>query len=89
MRLFVAIPLPEDVRKALIELEESIKGVKWQKESNMHLTLRFIGSVDRAVSEKLQYRLSEINLDSFKIGVFSRTGKPAGLMGGSGSEGAS
>lgn len=87
MRLFVAIPLPEEVRKELLELEESIQGVKWQKESILHLTLRFIGSVDRAVSEKVQYRLSEINLDSFKInidglGYFPEQGSPRVLWAG-------
>lgn len=87
MRLFVAIPLPEEVRTELMELEESINGVKWQKESNVHLTLRFIGPVDRTVSDKVQHRLSEISNDSFKINIeglsyFPGQGSPRVLWAG-------
>ncbi len=46
MRLFVAIPLPDDIRAGLARLAGGVPGAKWVAAENMHLTLRFIGEVD-------------------------------------------
>ena len=45
MRLFVGIPLPEDVRARLGELKGGLHGARWVKPENLHLSLRFIGEV--------------------------------------------
>ncbi len=46
MRLFVAIPLPEDVRHDLARLCAGVPGARWTPVENLHLTLRFIGEAD-------------------------------------------
>ena len=46
MRLFVAIPLPADVRQALALICNGVPGARWTPVENLHLTLRFIGAVD-------------------------------------------
>ena len=45
MRLFVGIPLPEDVRARLGELKGGLLGARWVEPENLHLSLRFIGEV--------------------------------------------
>ena len=50
MRLFIACPLPADVKAALGEIEDVLRGkggsVKWVAPKNMHLTIRFLGDTD-------------------------------------------
>jgi len=46
IRLFVAIPLPETVRRRLAGLCSGVRDVRWVAEENLHLTLRFIGEVE-------------------------------------------
>ena len=87
MRLFVAITLPEKVKKQLGNLEKPIEGVRWQDSTQMHLTLRFIGSVDNEISEEVQKRLAKISHQSFKmdingLGQFPERGKPRVLWAG-------
>ncbi|MCH7551091.1 MAG: hypothetical protein IIA35_05245 [Proteobacteria bacterium] len=45
MRLFVGIPLPDDVRARLGELKGGLQGARWVRPENLHLSLRFIGDV--------------------------------------------
>lgn len=87
MRLFVAITLPERVKKKLGNFERPIEGVHWQDSSQMHLTLRFIGSVNDDTSEELQSRLAKISYDSFemnihRLGQFPEKGNPHVLWAG-------
>ena len=46
-RLFVALRLPESVCDALLDTMEGVAGARWQDADNLHITLRFIGEVDR------------------------------------------
>ncbi len=45
IRLFVAIELPEDIRRRLASMAGGIPSARWVSEENLHLTLRFIGEV--------------------------------------------
>lgn len=46
IRLFVAITLPDELRRRGAALCHGIAAAKWVDPDNMHLTLRFIGEVD-------------------------------------------
>ena len=50
MRLFVALPLPEAVRRELAEaagrLRRELPPARWVAAANLHLTLRFIGEAE-------------------------------------------
>ena len=53
MRLFIAIDINDDVRKAVAKLQQDIKsrlknqnGLKWVNPELMHLTLKFLGEAD-------------------------------------------
>lgn len=53
MRLFIALNLPDEVRRALHEatapLREAVpRGVAWVRPEGLHLTLKFLGDVDDA-----------------------------------------
>lgn len=69
MRLFVAIPLPEFVKKNLGDLQQPIEGVRWQQQSQLHITLKFLGDTDRDRIQDLQTHLSKIDRPSFSITI--------------------
>ena len=86
-RLFVAIRPPEAVRSQLLDLMEGVKGARWQDEDQLHLTLRFIGEVDRHLARDIAAALGSIHHPRFEIalsglGTFERRGQPVTLWSG-------
>lgn len=63
-RLFVALPLPEPVRRALGELVASLSGlparVGWVRPENAHLTLKFLGDVPAARVDAVRTALDAV-----------------------------
>lgn len=56
LRCFVAVNLPETIREEVgsffSALDRKIRGVKWVRQDNLHVTLKFLGNVERpAVAE--------------------------------------
>lgn len=51
MRYFIAIDLNEDIKKRIGELIERLKpspmSVKWVKQENLHITVKFLGEVNK------------------------------------------
>ena len=70
-RLFVAIRPPETVREQLLDLMEGMPGMRWQDDGQLHLTLRFIGEVERPVAEDLTAALRHVHFDRFSIALES------------------
>jgi 2'-5' RNA ligase len=68
-RLFVAIRPPEPVRDLLIDAMDDTADFRWQDEEQLHITLRFIGEVDRPVAEDLAAALGRIHAQPFTIRV--------------------
>ena len=68
-RLFVAIRPPEDVRELLLDAMDDSADFRWQEEEQLHLTLRFIGEVDRPVAEDVANALARIASDRFELRV--------------------
>ena len=70
MRLFVAIELSDDMKKAAVQILHSLKqsGVKgnYTPVQNMHVTLCFIGEV--ADSKEVEEALSTVTYKPFKLG---------------------
>jgi 2'-5' RNA ligase len=86
-RLFIAIELPADLIKALVDLQDNLKEarpVQWVKPAHMHLTLQFLGDVPVAQVEPLiiglektipgQNRLFDLSITG--IGVFPSLKRP-------------
>ena len=68
-RLFVAIDLPENVKKELSGISYGMPGARWVPEEQLHLTLRFIGEVDGGVFRDIQEALGDIKSESFEIRI--------------------
>ncbi|SHE96835.1 2'-5' RNA ligase [Fodinibius roseus] len=87
MRLFVAIPLPESVRDRLADLEQPVEGVRWQRRSQLHITLKFLGDtreeqLDPLVSELSAVRQQEFSMKIKGLGCFPQKGPPRILWAG-------
>lgn len=67
MRLFVAIPLPEDLRLQLGGWAGGLDNTRWVDPENMHLTLRFLGEVDGREMADIDAELSGIDAPAFDM----------------------
>lgn len=65
IRLFVALELPETVRTRLALMQGGVPGAKWQREDQMHLTLRFIGDVDERMARDIDEALQTVHAPAF------------------------
>jgi 2'-5' RNA ligase len=89
-RLFVGLDFPESITAALVRLDPRLKGVRWLKAEQIHLTLAFLGRVEEHAEEILRTQLSAIRFRSFflplqSLGTFSGKGAPKILWVGVGS----
>ena len=69
IRLFVGIPLPEDVRQRLSHLAAGLERAHWISPENMHLTLRFIGEVDEHQGDDIDDGLTSIHVPAFDLSL--------------------
>ena len=81
-RLFVAIRPPEPVRDLLLDTMEGVPGLRWQDDEQLHLTLRFIGEVERPTAEDLALALGKARFEPFEVriagvGRFEQRGRGA------------
>ena len=79
-RLFVAIRPPQPVRERLLAAMGGISGARWQRDDQLHLTLRFIGEVDRHRAGDILAALGALHHPRFEIavsglGTFERRGQ--------------
>ncbi|MDI1295129.1 MAG: RNA 2',3'-cyclic phosphodiesterase [bacterium] len=79
-RLFVAIRPPAILRTQLLALMGGIAGARWQDDAQLHLTLRFIGDIDRHRANDLAVALAMVRFAPFDIslagvGCFDRKGR--------------
>jgi 2'-5' RNA ligase len=68
-RLFVAIRPPEEIREQLFSLMEGVPDLRWQQDEQLHLTLRFIGEVERPAAEDIAAALERIRFDPFTLSL--------------------
>lgn len=67
MRLFIAIDIPENLKKLLGALRVDIPGARWVPAEQIHLTLAFLGEVEEALLEPLNGELARIRAAEFKL----------------------
>src|ERR687890_1601164 len=68
-RLFVAIRPPEHIRDLLIDVMDDSPDFRWQDEEQLHLTLRFIGEVERPMANDIADALSRIRSEPFQLRI--------------------
>ena len=87
IRAFIAISLPGPVLQAIEKAQETLKGlglkIRWVRKEGIHLTLKFLGDIDRddverirAAIERATKRFSPFALRGEGIGVFPDLRRP-------------
>ena len=81
LRAFLAITFPPNIIRALTQVMKNMqtslatKAVRWEKEENLHITLRFIGNMDpknlEQLSANIQAQLKAIDPFTMTIGAAS------------------
>lgn len=80
-RLFVALRPPHPVRQLLRAAMHGISAARWQDDDQLHLTLCFIGEVDRHRAEDIAAALGGLHAPAITariagVGMFERKGWP-------------
>ncbi|WP_137871682.1 RNA 2',3'-cyclic phosphodiesterase [Sphingopyxis sp. 2PD] len=86
-RLFVALRPPRPVRDLLRTAMHGISAARWQDDDQQHLTLRFVGEVDRHRAEDVAAALGALHAPSITariagVGMFERKGWPHTIWAG-------
>lgn len=69
LRLFAAIPVPDDVAACLTPLQVGLPGARWVPRANFHVTLKFIGKVTEPVADEIDAALTTIKGKPFTLEV--------------------
>jgi 2'-5' RNA ligase len=83
-RLFVGLALSDPLRGQLARLNHGLPGARWVDQDSYHLTLRFIGEVDRHAAADIDSTLQGIDAAAFDlwfggIGTFGQGRKARSL----------
>lgn len=86
-RLFVAIRPPSAILSNILAIMSGIEGARWQDDAQLHITLRYIGEVDRHKAQDIAVALGHIAFTPFEIslsgvGSFQRKGRIDSLWAG-------
>ena len=86
-RLFVAIRPPREIRELILRTMGGISGARWQSDDQLHLTIRFIGEVDRHQAGDIHAALGSVHHPRFEIalngiGAFDRRGQAEAVWAG-------
>jgi len=68
-RLFVAIRPPEEIRDLLIDAMDDSPALRWVGDEQLHLTLRFIGEVERPTANDVAEALGRLRSPQFDLRV--------------------
>ena len=68
-RLFVAIRPPETIRDLLIDAMDESPVLRWVGDEQLHLTLRFIGEVERPVANDVADELGTVRFPRFHLRI--------------------
>jgi 2'-5' RNA ligase len=75
VRTFICIEMPEEIRRRIEELQRSLRSIdaqaSWVRGKNIHLTLKFLGDVERGRIERVIEGVAgaALEIDPFEIEV--------------------
>jgi 2'-5' RNA ligase len=69
MRLFIAIPLSENLKSKMTRIQKPVEGIKWQGRDQLHLTLRFLGEASPDRLSVLRNQLGNIEQAPFRLNI--------------------
>ena len=72
MRVFIAVNIPDDTKDRIYSFIEILKkkeseGIKYVAKENLHLTLKFLGEIDKDNLELINESLSNIDFNLFNL----------------------
>jgi 2'-5' RNA ligase len=81
LRLFLAVDLPDQLRRNVAALCGQVTNARWTKPEQLHITLRFMGKTPEEALPEIRCRLSEIRRPAFELsldgaGVFPEGAQP-------------
>jgi RNA 2',3'-cyclic 3'-phosphodiesterase len=68
-RLFTALQIPDDICAELHGLHQPLPGARWIEPQSYHLTLRFVGDIDRVVAREFADNLASVVIDAFELTI--------------------
>ena len=85
MRLFIALPVPEEIADELVALQSGVPDARWVSAENFHVTLCFAGEVHGGTVRDLEEELGDIAGPPFPVAVagveqFSSGKQPRALV---------
>ena len=93
MRLFIACPLPSEVKATLGEITDDLRArggsVKWVDSINLHLTIRFLGNTEENLLPKIKAAIDHhaptvalVNATIDRLGAFPNLRRPRVIWAG-------
>lgn len=84
-RLFIALPVPEEIADALLALQSGVPDARWVPPENFHITLCFAGEVQGGVLRDLEEELTDVEGPPFPVAIagveqFSSGKQPRALV---------
>lgn len=67
IRLFAALPLPDNVRARLAALSNGIEGARWVAAEDLHITLRFIGDIQEDRGDDAYAALGAVQFEPISV----------------------
>ncbi len=71
MRAFISIEISEDIKREILKIQEQLPEFagKLIEFENLHLTLKFLGDIDKKELKEIRKRLNEIRSKEFETGI--------------------
>ena len=67
LRVFAALPIPEEIAERVTPLLKGVPGARWRPEENFHITLAFYGEWPEDIIAELDHELSLIRVAPFEL----------------------
>jgi len=73
MRCFIAVPVPEELKEKVIEVQDKIEqsgaDLKLVEKKNLHFTVKFLGEISDKQIEEVKQFLDDLGESSFEISI--------------------
>lgn len=68
-RLFIGLEIPETVAAQLARLRGGLPGARWVDPADYHLTIRFIGDIDRRLANAINDELADLDAEPIRVRI--------------------
>ncbi|MGL5447144.1 MAG: RNA 2',3'-cyclic phosphodiesterase [Rhabdaerophilum sp.] len=68
-RLFIGLEVPEAIASRLAMLRGGLSGARWADPSDYHLTIRFIGDINRRLANEIDEEMVDLYGDSIRVRI--------------------